>query len=91
MRWELTSGRSGRRRINATVAGVSLTWLPAPFQRTQRPPREISNPLISAVQISLKALNESLLFTWRLDTRGDYVPQLVALAGVDIFSQFLVL
>ena len=80
------SGRSGRHRINATVAGV-FDMVARPLQRTQRPPREISNPLISAVQISLKALNESLLFTWRLYTRGEYVPQLVALAGVDIFSQ----
>jgi hypothetical protein len=64
--------------------------LPALSNEAQRPPREISNPLISTVQILLKALNESLLFTWRLDIRGDYVPKLVALAGVDIFSQLLV-
>ena len=49
------------------------------------------NPPISAVQISLKALNESLQFLWRLDARGDHIPKLIALAGEDILAQFIVL
>jgi hypothetical protein len=53
--------------------------------------RKISNPPISAVQISLKALNDSLLFFWCLDARGDHIPKLVALASEDIRPQFLVL
>ena len=48
-------------------------------QSSQGPLRKISNPPISAVQISLKALSESLQLLWRVDARGDHIPELIAL------------
>ena len=34
---------------------------------------------------------ETLQFLWRLDARGDHIPKLIALAGEDIFAEFVVL
>src|SRR5262249_48265683 len=62
-----------------------------PNQRSQRSLREVSNPPISAVQISLQALSETLQFLWRLDARGDHIPKLIALACKDILTQLVVL
>jgi hypothetical protein len=50
----------------------------AASQRSQRSLREVSNPPIPAVQISLQALSESLQFLWSLDARGDHIPKLIA-------------
>ena len=47
-------------------------------QSRKGPLRKISNPPISAVQISLKALSEGLQLLWRIDARGDPIPELIA-------------
>ena len=78
-------------RLYRVAIRQSASFIVAPNQRSQRPLREISNPPISAVQISLQALSESLQFLWRLDARGHHIPKLIALAREDILTQFVVL
>src|SRR5947209_18811620 len=53
-------------------------------QSSQGPLRQIANPSISAVQISLKALSESLQLLWRINAPGDHIPELIAVAREDI-------
>src|SRR5947209_422055 len=48
-------------------------------QSSQGPLRQIANPSISAVQISLKALSESLQLLWRINAPGDHIPEAAAL------------
>jgi hypothetical protein len=55
-------------------------------QSSQCSLREVSNPPISAVQISLQAISESLQFLWRLDAPGDHIPKLIALACEDALT-----
>jgi hypothetical protein len=60
--------------------------------RTEQPrsSQKISNPAISRVQISLKALSESLQLLWRMDAGEYHIPELIALACEDIFTYQLI-
>jgi hypothetical protein len=78
-------------RLYRLALRQSASLIVGPNQRSQRSLREISNPPISAVQISPQALSESLQFLWRLDARGDHIPKLIALAREDILTQLVVL
>ena len=69
----------------------SASFIVLPNQRSQPSLRKISNPPISAVQIALQALGESLQFLWSLNARGDHISKLIALAREDIFTQLVVL
>jgi hypothetical protein len=82
------------RRVERLYRGTlrqSASFIVLPNQRSQPSLRKISNPPISAVQISLQAVGESLQFLWSLDAGGDHIPKLIALAREDILTQFVVL
>jgi hypothetical protein len=77
-------------RLYRVALRQSASFMFAPNQRSQRSLREVSNPPIPAVQISLQALSESMQFLWRLDARGiiDLKRSSLAAYGIPIDPQW---
>ena len=83
-------GKEYGENLKREMAFRFVLFIVAFHQLSQGPPGEISNPPISAVQVSLEALSKSLQLLRRLDVRC-HIPELIAFAGEDVFAQLVVL